>query len=146
MKHSFITVINAIGSVILLGVVVAQWVQNEEQRKNFRALQTERQVTIEALDAAEKKITSLSGDIADLKDSLTATQKAAEEATLAGKNQQDQLQIANTEREAMRLKSSEWEAAIKQRDAALVAQNADLVALRKRLDEAIAALKKAGAK
>ena len=82
----------------------------------------------------------------DLKASLEATQKAAEEATLAGKTQQDQLQLVGTERDALRLQVSEWEAAIKLRDTALAEQNATLVALRKRLDEAIVELKKAGAK
>ncbi len=146
MKHSLITVINAIGCVILLGVVVTQWVQSEDQRKSYRALQTDSQMIIEARDAAEKKVTALISDIADLKASLAATQKAAEDATLAGKNQQDQLQAACIERDALRLQVSEWEAAIKQRDTALAEQNAALVALRQRLDEAIAALKKAGAK
>ena len=146
MKHSLITVINAIGCVILLGIVVMQWIQSEDQRKSFRALQLDRQTIIAARDEAQKKITTLGSDIADLKASLAATQQAAEEATLAGKNQQDQLQSINTERDALRLQLTEWETAIKQRDAALAAQNTDLIALRKRLDEAIAALKKAGAK
>jgi CHASE3 domain sensor protein len=146
MKQSLITVINAIGCVVLLGIVVAQWVQNEEQRKSFRELQTDRQKIIATRDEAEKKITSLETDITDLKASLEATQKAAEEATLASKNQQDQLQLVGTERDALRLQVSEWEAAIKLRDTALAEQNATLVALRKRLDEAIVELKKAGAK
>jgi CHASE3 domain sensor protein len=146
MKQSLITVINAIGCVVLLGIIVAQWVQNEEQRKSFRELQSDRQEIIEARDEAEKNITSLETDIADLKASLEATQKAAEEATLAGKTQQDQLQLVGTERDALRLQVSEWEAAIKLRDTALAEQNATLVALRKRLDEAIVELKKAGAK
>jgi CHASE3 domain sensor protein len=146
MKQSLITVINAIGCVVLLGIIVAQWVQNEEQRKSFRELQSDRQEIIEARDEAEKKITSLKTDIVDLKASLEATQKAAEEATLAGKTQQDQLQLVGTERDALRLQVSEWEAAIKLRDTALAEQNATLVALRKRLDEAIVELKKAGAK
>jgi CHASE3 domain sensor protein len=146
MKQSLITVINAIGCVVLLGIVVAQWVQNEEQRKSFRELQTDRQKIIATRDEAEKKITSLETDITDLKASLEATQKAAEEATLASKNQQDQLQLVGTERDALHLQVREWEAAIKLRDTALTQQNADLLALRKRLDEAIAALKKAGAK
>jgi hypothetical protein len=146
MKQSLITVINAIGCVVLLGIIVAQWVQNEEQRKSFRELQSDRQEIIEARDEAEKNITSLKTDIVDLKASLEATQKAAEEATLAGKTQQDQLQLVGTERDALRLQVSEWEAAIKLRDTALAEQNATLVALRKRLDEAIVELKKAGAK
>ena len=146
MKQSLITVINAIGCVVLLGIIVAQWVQNEEQRKSFRELQSDRQEIIEARDEADKNITSLKTDIVDLKASLEATQKAAEEATLAGKTQQDQLQLVGTERDALRLQVSEWEAAIKLRDTALAEQNATLVALRKRLDEAIVELKKAGAK
>ena len=146
MKQSLITVINAIGCVVLLGIIVAQWVQNEEQRKSFRELQSDRQEIIEARDEAEKNITSLKTDSVDLKASLEATQKAAEEATLAGKTQQDQLQLVGTERDALRLQVSEWEAAIKLRDTALAEQNATLVALRKRLDEAIVELKKAGAK
>lgn len=146
MKQSLITVINSIGCVVLLGIIVAQWVQNEEQRKSFRELQTDRQKIIATRDEAEKKITSLETDITDLKASLEATQKAAEEATLAGKTQQDQLQLVGTERDALRLQVSEWEAAIKLRDTALAEQNATLVALRKRLDEAIVELKKAGAK
>lgn len=153
MKHFVITVVNAVGCFVLLGIVVVQWRQNENQRQQFRDLQVRQQATEEARDEANKRVESLGRDLEDLKASLEATRKAAEEATNAGKEHTDELSaaassrdLAVTERDALRTKIVEWETAMKQRDENIARQNETISGLRKKLDEAIERLKKAGAR
>ena len=106
----------------------------------------------EARDEAVKRAEALSLDLSELKQSLAETQKAADAAALA--TQQQVAQMATTasardqavaERDALQKQIAEWEAALKLRDQSITEQNAALLALRKKLDEAIAQLKKAGA-
>jgi biotin-(acetyl-CoA carboxylase) ligase len=52
---------------------------------------------------------------------------------------------ATAERDALRAQITQWETAIKERDLAIIERNEAIAALRKKLDEAIAQLKKAGA-
>jgi uncharacterized coiled-coil DUF342 family protein len=97
-------------------------------------------------------VDSLTADLADLKRSLLETQKAADEASRRNKEQTEQLVAANTvrdqttaERDALCAQITQWEAAIQERDRAIIERNEDLLALRKKLEEAVAQLKKAGA-
>ena len=71
----------------------------------------------------------------------------------AGKEHADQLgaaassrDLAVAERDALRAKIVEWETAMKQRDENIASQNDTISGLRKKLDEAIENLKKAGAR
>ncbi len=153
MKHFVITVVNAVGCFVLLGIVVVQWRQNENQRQQFRDLQVRQQAAEEARDDANKRVESLGRDLEDLKASLEATRKAAEEATNAGKEHTDELSaaassrdLAVAERDALRAKIVEWETAMKQRDENIARQNETISGLRNKLDEAIERLKKAGAR
>ena len=153
MKNFVITVVNAVGCFVLLGIVVVQWRQNENQHQQFRAMQVQQQATEDARDEANKRVESLSRDLEDLKASLEATRKAAEEAANAGKEHADQLgaaassrDLAVAERDALRAKIVEWETAMKQRDENIASQNDTISGLRKKLDEAIENLKKAGAR
>jgi predicted nucleic acid-binding Zn-ribbon protein len=153
VKHFVLTVVNAVGCFVLLGIVVVQWRQNENQRQQFRDLQVRQQATEEARDDANKRVESLSRDLEDLKASLEATRKAAEESTSTGKEHTDELSaaassrdLAVTERDALRAKIVEWETAMKQRDENIARQNETISGLRKKLDEAIDRLKKAGAR
>ena len=153
MKHFVLTVVNAVGCFVLLGIVVLQWRQNENQRQQFRDLQVRQQATEEERDDANKRVASLSRDLEDLKASLEATRKAAEDATSAGREHTDELStaassrdLAVAERDALRAKIVEWETAMKQRDENIARQNETISGLRKKLDEAIDRLKNAGAR
>jgi predicted nucleic acid-binding Zn-ribbon protein len=153
VKHFVLTVVNAVGCFVLLGIVVLQWRQNENQRQQFRDLQVRQQATEEERDDANKRVASLSRDLEDLKASLEATRKAAEDATSAGREHTDELStaassrdLAVAERDALRAKIVEWETAMKQRDENIARQNETISGLRKKLDEAIDRLKNAGAR
>ena len=152
MKQNLFAIVNAIGCVVLLGIVGVQWKQSESQREAYRAIQVQEHAANEARDEAVKRAEALSLDLSELKQSLAETQKAADAAALA--TQQQVAQMATTasardqavaERDALQKQIAEWEAALKLRDQSITEQNAALLALRKKLDEAIAQLKKAGA-
>ena len=152
MKHTLIPLINAIGCAILLGIVALQLTQSEKRREAYRTLQVQAHAMAEERDEAVKRAESLAQDLAELKQSLMETQKAADEAARLSKIQGEELTAATTardqasaERDALRQQVVQWEAAIKERDQAITERNEALVALRKKLDEAIAQLKKAGA-
>jgi capsule polysaccharide export protein KpsE/RkpR len=81
-----------------------------------------------------------------LKESIEATQQAAESSArnLAEKDQLvNQLQTANA---SAREQVAVWEDAVKQRDERIQALDADLGKTRARLDEAIQRLKESGAR
>jgi septal ring factor EnvC (AmiA/AmiB activator) len=161
MKKHLFTIINAVGCLLLLGVVLLQWRQNELQRHAFRNVQKELRSTEGTRDEALDRAASLSADIADLKTALTAAQKSAEESALAQKAQSDQLATLTAERDQLiaqrdaqnkeltdqvTAQVTEWQEAIKKRDATIKEQNALIEAQRLKLNEAIAKLKQAGAR
>jgi chromosome segregation ATPase len=155
-----LSIINALGCAVLLGLAAIQWVKHETLRQRALEQQQETHKISVARDEALEKISALQIDITDLKIALEQTQQAAREATesalkheeeakkltLANATLQTERDTVTAERDALQAQTAEWEAAIKQRDAALTKLNADSVALRKRLDEAIALLNKAGAR
>jgi chromosome segregation ATPase len=152
MKNSWIPLINAVGCFLLLGVVAVQWVQSEKRRADYRALQVQANALTEQRDEAVKRADSISQDLAEMKQALMETQKAADAAALTVKQQGEELTAATTARDqtsaqlvALQTQVTQWEAAIKERDKAIEERQAALEALRKKLDEAIAQLKKAGA-
>ena len=161
MKKHLFTIINAVGCLLLLGIVSLQWGQNELQRQAFRNLQKELRSTEETRDEALERAASLSADLADLKTALTAAQKSAEDSALAQKAQSDQLAALAAERDQLIARRdtqnqeladqvtaqvTEWQEAIKKRDATIKEQNALLDAQRLKLNEAITKLKQAGAR
>lgn len=152
MKQSIFPIVNAFGCVVLLGIVGVQWRQNENQREAYRAIQIKEHAANEARDEALKRADVLTADLAELKQSLMQTQKVADEAALASQQKGEELAATQTardqvtaERDALQKQIAEWEAAMKLRDQTITEQNEAMVALRKKLDEAIAQLKKAGA-
>ena len=74
MKKHLFTIINAVGCLLLLGVVLLQWSQNELQRQAFRDVQKELRSTEETRDEALDRAASLNADLADLKDNKAAQQ------------------------------------------------------------------------
>jgi len=152
MKQSIFTIVNAIGCVVLLGIVAMQWTQNENRREAHRTLQVQAHAIGEERDEAVRRADAMMNDLADLKQSLIETQKVADEAALVNKQMGEELLASTTardqataERDALKKQITEWEAAIKLRDQTITEQNEAMVALRKKLDETIAQLKKAGA-
>lgn len=152
MKSRWFPLLNAAGCAVLCGIVATQWWQNESRRAAYRQLQVQAHAVEEQRDEALQRLDALKTDIADLKQSLLQTQKAADEAARLNTEQAEQLIASNTardqattERDAMRAQITQWETAIKERDQAIIESNEAIAALRKKLDEAISQLKKAGA-
>lgn len=153
MKSYLFTLINSIGCVVLFVIVGLQWRQSEEQRDAHRAILVKEHAAKEERDEAVARADALMNDITELKNSYMETQKAADAAGLTLQQKREELAVAKAaneqaavERDAMQKRILEWEAAIKLRDQTITEQNATMLALRKKLDEAIAQLKKAGAR
>jgi chromosome segregation ATPase len=153
MKKSWIPIINAVGCFVLLGVVAMQWKQNEQHRAAYRSLQLHAHVVTEQRDEALSRNEALTVDLAELKKALMETQKAADEAALQKKLLAEELaqtkllfDQAVAERDALREQVPKWEEAIKKRDEALLERDKAIAELRKRLEQAIAEIKKAAAR
>lgn len=153
MKSHLFTIINSIGCLVLFVIVCLQWRQSEEQRDAHRAILVKEHAANEARDEAVARADALMTDIKELKNSYMETQKAADAAGLTLLQKSEELAVskaaheqAAAERDIMQKRMIEWEAAIKLRDQTITAQNTAMIALRKKLDEAIAQLKNAGAR
>ncbi len=153
MKQNLFTIVNAIGCLVLLVIVVLQWQQSEHQREAYRTIQIKEHAANEAKAEAVTRADALMLDLTELKRSYMETQKTADAAGLDYQRKLEELGTtkaaydqAAAERDALQKRITEWEAALKLRDQTITEQNASMIALRKKLDEAIVQLKKAGAK
>ena len=81
-----------------------------------------------------------------LKQSLEATQKAAESATRELEQKEQLITQLQAAESAARTQLAAWEEAVKQRDERIRTLEADLMKTRARLDEAVARLKEASAR
>lgn len=146
MSPRTLPLINAIGCLALTGLVVVQWRNERALNQTITRLGTELSAAEDKAGEESKKRAALERDIIVLKESIAATQQASENAarTLAEKDQHaTQLQV---ELNAAREKLILWEAALKARDERIQSLDTNLAASRRRLDEAIARLKAAGAR
>jgi peptidoglycan hydrolase CwlO-like protein len=145
--------VNLAGCLLLAGFIVLQWVGGQALSDELHESRSREIHEKNARLDAEKLSRQLQDDIEGLKASVDSMQLAAAEAEkelaakseevkgLAGLLTQAQEQIKTWE-EAVKARDE----AIVQRDAKLKELNETLVATRKRLDEAVAELKKAGAR
>lgn len=122
---------NAIGCLVLSGVVVMQWSKERSADQERLVIQSALTKARDQAAAEVKRSAGLERDIAVLKESIESTRKAAGELLAEKLN----LSTAAAEQ------AKSWQAAITERDAKLRALDADLTATRQRLDEAIARLK-----
>ncbi len=93
-----------------------------------------------------KKITALESDILALKDAMKSTQEAAETASKDNAANFTHATQLLKDLSAARAQAKLWETSIAERDAILKQLNSELISTRRRLDEAIAKLKTAGAR
>ncbi|WP_264502474.1 hypothetical protein [Luteolibacter flavescens] len=160
-------IVNAVGCVVLVGFIFIQWLEGQGLERDLGETRTREILEKNARTEAEQQITQLRSDIQGLKDSVDSIRQAAEaaEKELVIKNEEIAKFAAGLEEARAMIVT--WEAAVKERDEALKLRdealqkrdeaiaardsklkevNAQLVATRKRLDEAVAELKKAGAR
>ena len=126
MNSRALPILNAIGCLVLTGVIVLQWQRERALDGSLAQLKSELAAAREFSASESKRAADLERDIAVLKESLEATQQSAAQAAA------EQLTI--------------WQTAVAGRDAKLRELDAALAATRQRLDAAIARLKEAGAR
>ena len=138
--------LNAIGCLALTGLVVVQW--RKERNLDGELAGTRTELATAKGQAAEesKRRIALERDIAVLKESIEATQQAAESSARAVADKDQLATQLQTELRAALEQVAAWEVAVKARDERISALAADLAATRKRLDEAIDRIKAAGAR
>lgn len=141
-----LTLLNTIGCLALTGLVVAQWCKERTIRGNLA--ETTFQLANAKDQAAEEsqRRAALERDIAVLKETIEATQKAAETSAHDFAEKDALANGLQTQLTSAREQLAVWEAALKTRDERIHLLDSQLAATRKRLDEAIAKLKVAGAK
>ncbi|MDP3850429.1 MAG: hypothetical protein Q8Q59_08005 [Luteolibacter sp.] len=146
MNSRVLPALNFIGCLALTGLVVIQWRKELASGGAIAGLKTE--LAAARSNAAEeaKRRVSLERDIAVLKESIEATQKAAETSAREFEEKEQLNSSLETELTAARGQVTAWEAALKQRDERILALNADLAKTRARLEEAITRLKGADAR
>ena len=146
MNARVLPILNAIGCLVLTGLVAVQWLKERALNQDIDGLGNQlSEARRQAADEASRR-SALERDIAVLKEAIESTQRAAETAAgdLAAKQQlADKLQADLT---AATGQVAAWEAALKERDERIRQLDSDLAAARQRLDEAIAKLKAAGAR
>jgi chromosome segregation ATPase len=146
LKRSPLPWINAVGCLILAGVLVAQWSHEHTLGQTINQLSSELQTAHEKAANDAKRMAALDRDIVVLKESIESTKKAADEAAtgLAGRDAQIIALKAQVSAKNDQIKT--WQNAIASRDAKLREQNTEMIAARAKLDSAISRLKAAGAR
>ncbi len=153
-------IINAAGCIVLAGFILIQWFGGQALDKELHDAKRREILEKNARFEAEKRASQLQSDIQGLKDSVDSIRQAAEaaEKEVALKNEEIAKFAAGLEEAKAKILT--WEQAVKERDEALQKRdaalaerdsklkevNGQLVATRKRLDEAVAELKQAGAR
>ena len=160
MNPKVLPIINAIGCVVLVGFILIQWFGGQVLSKELHDAKEREIHEKNARFEVEKQVKTLQSDIEGLKNSVDSLRQAAEaaEKEVAFKNEEI-AKFAGGLEEA-KAKIVTWEQAVKERDEALQKRdaalaerdsklkevNGQLIATRKRLDEAVAELKQAGAR
>lgn len=146
MNSRVLPVINAIGCLVITGLVVVQWRVERVSHLTISKLQSDLATSREETAEENRRRLALERDIVALKEAIESTQQSAEEATLKFAEQENLAANLQTEVTAAREQITAWEAAIKTRDERIRALDKEIAATRQRLDEAIAKLKEAGAR
>ena len=153
MSARLLPILNAVGCLVLAGLILAQWHGGQTLEDQLRDA---RGRTSEAMNArldAEKRVARLQSDIDGLKASIDAIRegserdrKAAEDAGKFAADKAGEVGILTIGLGKAQEQIKLWEDATKVRDEKLKEINESLVETRKRLDEAVAKLKQAGAR
>jgi chromosome segregation ATPase len=146
MNSRVLPVLNLVGCLALTGLVVLQWRKERSMVGSLAGLKSELATARHQAVEDAKHRAALERDIAVLKESIEATQKAAETSARNFAEKDQQATQLQTEIAAAREQVTAWEAALKQRDERIQTLDGDLAKTRARLDEAITRLKEAGAR
>ena len=146
MTSRTLPLVNAIGCLALTGLVVAQWFKERSMRDELVQSKAKLSLALQQTDEESKRRTALERDIAVLKETIESARKAAETSTKDIVEKDRSVTQLQAELTAAREQITVWETAMKTRDEQIRTLDSNLAATRKRLEEAIAKLKAAGAR
>lgn len=141
-SRSIMTLVNAIGCVLLVLMCVLQW--RDMSRLQDRLTQAQQTLASEQSQRieAQRRQQALEEDLTLMKNSLQRLDEKVAETEAARVQAQQQLQQVEQERQSLVAQLENWRVAVQQRDEQNAALQAQLLEARKRLDAAIAAMKK----
>ncbi|MBM3862745.1 MAG: hypothetical protein FJ385_02155 [Verrucomicrobia bacterium] len=137
----FLTMLNAVGCLVLGAWVVVQWLREREadlQADRLRAGLAEARALA---DAEATRRAALERDIAVLKDAVGSTQRSAEESARGLAERDGEVGALRAELDTARSRLAEWEDAVRARDRRIRELESQLAEARKRLVEAVERLK-----
>ncbi|MBX3743464.1 MAG: hypothetical protein KF712_20935 [Akkermansiaceae bacterium] len=139
-------ILNAIGCLFLVGFIFIQWHDGQKLDKALRTARLSERNTQNEKVLVEQRVVQMQVDIDNLKGSIESL-KAGEE--MMKKEIESGKELAHHQHTGLSFAAAHLTAldqAVTERNARITELNSSLVATRKRLDEAIAELKKAGAR
>jgi chromosome segregation ATPase len=140
VKSRVLPLLNAIGCLILTGVIVLQWRKERTLDEAVAQLGAGLHTANGQAATEAKRAAALERDIAVLKESIEATQQAAEAASRLLAEKEARVSALETETASAREQLTLWQNAVTMRDQKLRDLVAELTATRRRLDEAAAKL------
>lgn len=146
MTARFLTILNTLGCLALIGLVIAQWRKERGLESSLHAIVSERDSALQQVHALEERRKALENDISALKEALASTQKAAESAANELSSKSELAAKLQVDLDAAGKQVATWEQAVKDRDARIDTLHGELTKTRTRLDEAITKLKEAAAR
>lgn len=149
----FLPFVNAAGCLVLVGFIFVQWRGGQELSRQLHQSRSREILEANARQDAEKLAGQLQADLDGLKASIDSIRESAEAAEKERAAKAAEVAGLATALAGAQESVKTWEQAVKDRDKAIAARDAKLrelnealVATRQRLDEAVAELKKAGAR
>jgi chromosome segregation ATPase len=146
-------IINAAGCLVLVGFIFFQWFGGKVLNEKLHGMEAKLIVEENARVNAEFEANKLQKDIEGLKASIDSIRKDSEANAKDLEAKSAEVTALNSGILEAQTKVKEWEDALKARDEAITQRdekikelNATVISTRKRLDEAIDQLKKAGAR
>ncbi|MGA0845835.1 MAG: hypothetical protein ACO3RV_04775 [Luteolibacter sp.] len=148
MNSKILPILNAVGCMLLVGLVIFQWRREHESLQSRNQLLQEIATSQSELTRANHERAALLNDITLLKESLDASQTAAEKSaeelrkTTTQLEQQEELNLTLQEQiDAAREQLQAWEQAVKERDERIRILDLELDKTRKQLDLAVSRLR-----
>ena len=130
--------LNAIGCLVLAGVVFSQWAKETRADAEAAKLRVEIAMAKDFAASENKRALDLERDITVLRESLEVTRQI-DAAKIAKSGLRQSLIDA-------RRQNDSWQKALAERDARITQLEADLAATRRRLDEAVVRLRQSGSR
>lgn len=139
-------ILNAIGCLFLVGFIIIQWNGSQKLDSALRdARLSERNAQNEKIQV-EQRVVQMQVDVDTLKSSIESIRAGEEKLKKEIEDGKELVHLQHTGLTFSAAHLNALEEAVTERNARITELNTSLVATRKRLDEAIAELKKAGAR